>query len=453
REQGGAWEGDETRRVALLRDALARGAAMVDVELGSPVSDILLRENREDVASQVLVSFHDFDRTPGAAEIDRITTDLERLRPRAIKLVTTARSAEDAARMIAWNSAARPDGPRRIGFAMGERGLPSRVLAVAHGAAYTYGALGDAVAPGQPSVADLVTLYRVPRLGSETVVYGVAGNPVGHSLSPHMHNPALAAAEIDAVYLPFLLESLEELDGLWNALRLRGLSVTIPLKEEAFRIASERDERSARARASNTLVVARAPIAGEDEAEDRRIRPTLRAFNTDFDGVLGPLRTRLEALEGVAVAVLGNGGAARGAVEALKDAGAKPMLVYRNIERGTAVARELGVPGTTFSELDVGRHEIIVNATSLGLDPGDPSPLAGASFRPGQIVFDMTYGRETALLRDARAAGAKTIDGGEMLVAQGLVQFELFTGQKADAEVFARCYRDGLARRTPAPKS
>lgn len=438
REQGGAWDGDELARGAILREALARGATMVDAELGSLVARELIADG---FGPQVLVSMHDFTGMPSPGELDRFTTELESGGTAAVKLVPTAGSLSDALRMLEWVAGARAGGPRRVGFAMGERGLASRILSVAHGGAFTYGSLSDAVAPGQPRASDLLDLYRVPSIGRETTVLGVAGNPVGHSLSPHMHNPALAAAGIDAVYLPFLLASLDELEPAWDALRLGGLSVTIPFKEEAFRLANEPDERSSRAGAANTLV--------RDPPPDGslRTRPRLRAFNTDFDGVLVPLRARLTSLAGVRVAVLGNGGAARGAVEALKDERAAPTLVYRNRERGSRVARELGIPGTTFAELRADEFQVIVNATSLGLGAGDPSPLPEVRFRPDQIAFDMVYTRATAFLAAARDAGAKAIDGAEMLIAQGLVQFRLFTGREADPDVFARGFRDGLEAR------
>ena len=436
REQGGAFGGNERERADLCLEALRRGATLVDVEWGSDAARHLARED-----CPLVLSLHDFEGMPRATELERLTRDMESSQPRAIKLVPTARALHDSVRMLDWVDGGRPGSPRRIGFAMGEQGLPSRILSISHGAPYTYGSLGRAVAPGQLPAMELDELYRASSLQRSTRVFGVVGNPVAHSLSPHMHNRALAAHSIDAVYLPMRLDSLDELEPCWRPLRLRGLSVTIPFKEDAFRRADEPDKRSRKARATNTLVVDEEPPSGESPSGEP---PRVRGFNTDIDGVLEPLRRRIEDLRGLSVAVLGNGGAARGGVEALKEAQASPTLYYRNAERGAPVARELGIPGRLLGEFDAGEYAAIINATSLGLEPGDPSPLPGSAFRPGIIAFDMVYVRaETAFLEAARRAGAETIGGAEMLVAQGLVQFRLFTGRDAARRLFEEGFRKG----------
>jgi 3-dehydroquinate dehydratase/shikimate dehydrogenase len=440
RNQGGEYEGDEERRVALYHEAISRGAAMVDVEWGSPAGSALLA-----AGAPVVLSWHDFDGMPGSAELERLTREMASSGAPAIKIVPTASCAADGVRMLDWLTAGDSDGPARIGFAMTERAVFSRLLSVARGAPFTYGALGDVVAPGQLLAEDLLSIYRVDVLGPSTRVLGVAGNPVSHSLSPNMHNPALAAANIDRVYLPFLLDALRELDGLWDAIGLVGLSVTVPFKEEAFEIADDLHPRVRAARAANTLVV--------DESAASRIdpdrgRPFLKAYNTDFDGVLGPLRRRLEHLQGVQAAIIGNGGAARGAVEALKSVGAAPTLVYRNVKKGPPVAAELGVPALAIRELNPTDFRVVINATPLGLRADDPSPVPETLFSPEKIAFDMVYApAPTAFVRAARARGAQVIEGGEMLIAQGLVQFELFHGRSAKESVFVEGFRSGLARR------
>ena len=153
-------------------------------------------------------------------------------------------------------------------------------------------------------------------------------------------------------------------------------------------------------------------------------------------------------LRGAPIAVLGNGGAARGAIRALLEAGARPTLHYRNPDRGRPVADELGVPSAHLRELPVSRFRVIINATSLGLDSDDPSPVAADVFDAGTIAFDMVYEPpETRFVRDAREHGATVILGREMLVAQGVVQFELFTGRKAEPEDFDAAFLEGQRRR------
>ena len=420
--QGGAFRGGDEERLALFRAALARGAVLVDVEWSSEAARALSAEN-----APLIISHHDFDSMFNDTQLEKLTRDATTLSPRAIKLIPTARSPRDGLRMLEWVAGATADGPHRIGFAMGEEAFFSRVLAPAWGAPITYGALGNAVAPGQASAADLLELYQVPRLSAETRTLGVIGNPISHSLSPHMHNAGLAERGIDAVYLPFLLASFDDLKPLVGPLRVDGLSVTIPFKEDAFRYAAENvEERARRAGAANTLVF-RPDGAGTQ---------SVGGYNTDFDGVLGPLARRGISPAGLTTAIIGNGGASRGAAAALCDAGADVTLYYRNPDRGAPVARDLGVAGKPLSEL-AGNERLIVNATPLGLKPGDASPIPEGVFTSDSIAFDMVYGTAvTPFIQAAQAAGATCIHGKEMLVEQGLVQFELFTGRRCSYETF-----------------
>ncbi|HVR76603.1 MAG TPA: type I 3-dehydroquinate dehydratase [Planctomycetota bacterium] len=435
RSHGGKWERDDAARIGLYRDALRRGASLVDAEWNSEAARALAREGAPLVASH-----HDFESMPDADSLEEIARLVAELHPRVLKVVPTARNPRDAVRILEWVAAARPDGPPRVGFAMGEMGLPSRVLAMAWGSPFTYGSLGKAVAPGQPSVRDLRALYRADRLTRSTRVLGVIGNPVAHSLSPEMHNRALGARGIDAVYIPFRLESVADLEGLVDSLGIDGLSVTIPFKEDALHFASEADDRARSSGAANTLLIRR---------ESGGVRRAL-ATNTDFDGVLGPLERRRVETRGLSAAIIGNGGAARGAARALKEAGSSVTLYSRSIERGRPVAEALGVLSAPLGTLEEGRHGLIVNATPLGLRPGDPSPVPAEVFNPRTIAFDMIYEPpETPFLTAARSRGAPWIPGREMLLCQGLVQFRLFTGAEASYEELEAAFLDGQAARRP----
>jgi 3-dehydroquinate dehydratase/shikimate dehydrogenase len=436
---GGKFAGDEEVRLGLYREALARGAALVDAEGESDAARALAREG-----APLIASHHDLGGMPAPAEIARLTRAILDLGPRAIKLVPTAGALADALAMLDWVAAARPGEPPRIGFAMGEAGLPGRVLSLSRGAPFTYASFGGPVAPGQPSVADLKTLYRAARIGRATRVLGVAGNPVAHSLSPHIHNPALAARGIDAVYLPFRLGSLSEAVPALDPLRIDGLSVTVPFKEEALRLADEADGRARSAGAANTLVVRR-------EGGSR----TLHAYNTDFEGVLGPLRRRGIDPAGLPAAIIGNGGAARGAARALIDAGATVTIYFRDPSRGGPVAAALGAAGLPLERLERGRQRLIVNATPLGLHENDPSPVPAGVFDGRTVAFDMVYGPPgTPFLEAARAGGAgATIGGAEMLVAQAIEQFRLFTGRDVTLEELEGHLREAERRRGSAPAS
>jgi len=420
--QGGGWKGTERERVAYCLEAFERGASLADVEHDSEAAGELLGAGKP-----VVLSWHDFDGMITAQELDRLTLDMEMRSPAAIKVVPTAERLGDAVRMLEWVARRPAGGVPRIGFAMGAAGGPSRILSLSRGAPWTYGAHGAGVASGQLPAEQLADLYRVDQLDLETRVYGVAGNPVNHSLSPQMHNPALRAAGLNAVYVPIYLSEFSELEECWEPLGLDGLSVTIPFKLDALALASEVDECASQAGAANTLV----RVASESGW-------TLHGYNTDFNGVLDPLERRLGGLADLDVAILGNGGAARGAARALLDVGARPTIYYRSKERGGAVAEELGVSSGFLGELGAGNsHRVVINATPLGLKADDPSPVSAEAFDPDTLAFDMVYDPpETRFIQAARSKGAEVIRGDEMLVAQGLVQFELFTGRKASRQAF-----------------
>jgi 3-dehydroquinate dehydratase/shikimate dehydrogenase len=430
---GGKYEGDEPSRIQLYRDAISRGASLVDAEWESPAASALAREN-----APLLVSHHDFQGMPDAATIERLTREMSALSPRAMKLVPTAKSPADGLRMLEWVHARETGAPHRIGFTMGETGLFSRVLSTAWGAPFTYAALGAQVAPGQTSVSDLKDLYRSARRDRNTRILGVIGNPVAHSLSPHMHNLALQAHGIEAVYLPIRLGEFSEVEPILDPLGIDGLSVTIPFKEDAFRFATQPDTQASSSGAANTLVVRRA----------RGAQRTVLAYNTDFDGVLGPLRRHKLDPRGLSTGILGNGGAARGAARALQGAGGQVTIYFRNPERGEPVARALGVDSAPLPNLAAGRHQLILNATPLGMKPGDLSPVPHDVFNADTTAFDMVYDPpETPFLAAAREAGSKTIQGREMLICQGLVQFQLFTGEEATYEELEAGFLSGQAAR------
>ena len=428
---GGRYRGNETERLEFYEEALAAGAVLVDAEWGSDAATALAEDG-----APVIVSHHDFHAMISPEELERYTRSMESLRPRAVKIVPTASRPLDGLRMLEWVAAGTANSPRRIGFAMGECALFSRVLSPAWQAPFTYASLGRSVAPGQVTAATLVEQFRAGALTRDTRLLGVVGKPVGHSLSPHMHNAALGRAGVDAVYLPFLLTEFDDLLPLVEAMPLDGVSVTIPFKEPAYRYA-EADTRAAAAGAANTL-------------RWSRDGGTLRASatNTDFDGVLEPLRRRQLEIRGLSVGVLGNGGAARGAVQALKEGGADVTMYYRNPQRGDPVAQSLEVRGQQLDTLHAGRHALLINATSLGLNASDPSPVDRAVFDTETLAFDMVYDPpETEFLRLAVAAGAETIPGREMLICQGLVQFRLFTGRDATYEEFETAFLQGQAAR------
>jgi shikimate dehydrogenase len=273
---------------------------------------------------------------------------------------------------------------------------------------------------------------------------GIIGDPVGHSLSPLMHNAAFAALGLDMAYVPLPVKAADvgpALEGL-RALGFRGANVTIPHKGAVVPLLAWLDEDARLAEAVNTIVV------GDDG---------LRGYNTDVEGVRGPLVAACgDSLRGAPGLILGAGGAARAAALALARLGLEITVVNRTAAAAERLAAltAAAVPGCACRRLPlteltaslVASQRLLVNATSLGMAGHGKVPAALAdNVTAGQVVFDIVYTRgETALLAGARARGATVIDGLSMLVGQAAVGFELWTGRRAPVEVM----RDAVRRRS-----
>ena len=264
-------------------------------------------------------------------------------------------------------------------------------------------------------------------------VYGLLGNPVGHSLSPPMHEAGYAALGIDARYLTFEPAPAALGDAIHgaDALGIRGLNVTIPFKQDALTHVDP-DDLAARIGAVNTIDFSADPPTGH---------------NTDAAGVRRALAHHDVAIAEREAVVVGAGGAGRAVAFALADAGATVHVANRTVERAEALAE--AVPGASGHGLDalealVPEADLLVNATSVGMEE-DRTPVPAAHLHADLAVLDAVYRPlETRLLREAAAAGATTIDGAWMLLFQGVEAFERWTGRAAPVEAMDAALRERL---------
>lgn len=289
-------------------------------------------------------------------------------------------------------------------------------------------------------------------IDASTRYCAVYGFPVRHSASPALQNAGLAALGLNWRYLAFEVPPAELREAIAGAKAMRfvGLNLTVPHKLLALELVDVLDDSAKTWGAVNTIQFEAQDTAGQwlplDQVagEPRQIRA--HGFNTDADAITRSLREDLGAdLRGAKVLLLGAGGAGR--VAALKVAGdgaAELFLVNRTQAKAEALARELrerfaqcrvtvGYPG--------GNADLLLNATSLGLHPGDASPLEDAPFdlRRAGAVYDMIYRpAETPLLRAAKAAGCRVANGLGMLLYQGARALEIWTGRPAPLEVMRR---------------
>ena len=256
-------------------------------------------------------------------------------------------------------------------------------------------------------------------------VYGLIGNPVGHSLSPPMHEAGYEALEIDARYVTFEPPADAGAAAIESAgtLGVAGLNVTIPFKQDVVS-AVDPDPLAARIGAVNTVDLTTDPPTG---------------YNTDATGLVRALAHHGIERSGRAV-VVGAGGAGRAAAFALADEGMRVDIANRTVERAKGLAADVADSGTarghgldSLSSL-LADADLLVNATSVGMEE-DRSPVPASALHADLAVLDAVYTPvETRLLRDADAAGAWTVDGAWMLLYQGVEAFERWTGQDAPVE-------------------
>lgn len=264
-------------------------------------------------------------------------------------------------------------------------------------------------------------------ISSTTALCAVILHPAGHTRSPAMHNAAFAALEIDAVYAAFDVRPDALADALAGAraLGVRQLAVSIPHKVTAMAHLDEVDETALRIGAINTVTLRDGRLVGA---------------NTDWLGAVRALEG-VTALSGSRAVVLGAGGTARAVVFGLLDRGARVTILNRTPERARSLCDDLGADSAgPLSALAQTEHDVLVNTTSVGLR-SEESPVPGTALRPDSIVMDAVYDPElTALLRDARRAGARTVEGKWMLVHQAAEQIRIWTGKDAPIERMAAAF-------------
>jgi shikimate dehydrogenase/3-dehydroquinate dehydratase type I len=417
--EGGAFRGSEDERRRILSGALEAGAEHVDVEWRAGFDDVITA-----APERVVVSSHDFEGMP--SDLPAQARAMRATGAGWIKVAVTPRGLADTLSLADIGRAGRA-----VVVGMGAAGLPTRLLASWYGSAWSYA--GDGVAPGQVPARRMLDEFRF-REAPGAAVYGVLGESAEHSLSPVMHNAALAEAGERAVYLPLVASDFADFETFAAAVGLAGASVTIPFKRDALRAAPEGDEAATAIGAANTL--GRGPRGW-------------KATNTDAAGFLAPLGDALPGgLRGRRAAVLGAGGSARAAVHALVASGAAVTVHARRPAAAEALAAELGA--TAGGEVpEPGAWDVLVNATPLGgATAADVSPLPGGPFG-GRLVYDLTYradGAVSPLLREAAAAGCAVLDGLPMLVAQAERQFEWWLGRPPRRGVMQKAIETRLGR-------
>ncbi|GJM19286.1 MAG: hypothetical protein DHS20C14_14990 [Phycisphaeraceae bacterium] len=488
----GEYDGDDADRIALFEKLCTGDAApaYLDVELAAYTRSANIRQKidlcvdhpnqKRDLKTKLILSIHDFEQRP--ADLDRrVLTAYDAPACAVVKVAYRARSLRDNLDLFELTRGApKPT----IALGMGEFGLMSRVLAPKFGGYLTFASLRDeaASAPGQPTIDDLLSLYRFRSIGRETKVYGVIGWPVGHSLSPHVHNAGFEAIGFDRVYLPLPIAANESDEAasdtsfratlfellLHEPLDFAGASVTMPHKTRlASLLGAELQSlgdvnpfvgnmSTCHTESANTLAVSKMKAPG------KALRGDWFIGNTDTGAIQSLLFPRQRYDKHVGI--IGTGGVARAAFAAAGIAAERVTLFGRSIERAEEMAAgvdlSIGSPGPPRNErrfallgdLPSSSCDIYINCTPVGMAGGpDPDALSipvpdMPNVGPDTVFFDTVYNPvETPMLKAARARGCKTIDGVEMFVRQAAAQFELWTGKPAPTQLFDRICREKLA--------
>jgi shikimate dehydrogenase len=274
---------------------------------------------------------------------------------------------------------------------------------------------------------------KAKMINADTSLFGLIGNPVAHSLSPVMHNQAFAATDYNGVYLAFrVTDPGTAINGI-KALNFRGVSVTLPHKVAVMEHLDEIDETAAQIGAVNTISNNQGRLIG---------------YNTDCAGAIEALKTQT-SIKDKSVALIGAGGAARAIGFGLVAAGGRVTILNRSRTNGERLARDLQSEFAPLNDWRLGRYEILINTTPVGMHPEtEATPIPKEELSKDMVIMDIVYNPlETRFLKEAAAIGCRTINGVDMFVFQGVQQFELWTGQKAPAKVMRKAVLEALGNK------
>lgn len=437
----------QAAKMNLLKQAVALGADFVDIELAcgeKAISQLQAFRRKQKSFTQIIVSWHDIAKTPSLTKLKSIFQACAKTGADIVKIVPYARNREDNLKVLSLLAYAKAQDRLMISMCMGKAGKISRVMAPLLGSYLTFAVLpgSQQSAPGQLTVSamrDLQNLFEGDQRASQTDLmppdrpnFVLLGNPVRHSLSPLMHNKALAAMKMDGHYSAFCVNDLSAAMTGIRGLNIRGASVTIPFKTAVMEYLDMIDEDAAALGAVNTIVNDRGRLAGH---------------NTDWLGLVLALKDQMD-IAGKSFMILGAGGTARAAAYGIQKEGGQVMIVNRTVDKGRALAARFDCPFYPLSAIGKIKADCLINTTSVGMYPQvDESPAKASVLANYPVVADVIYNPlMTRLLRDAKAKGCKIISGLEMFVHQGAGQLKLWTGKEAPLVLMRKTVRERLEK-------
>ncbi|GHV81714.1 3-dehydroquinate dehydratase [Spirochaetia bacterium] len=434
---GGHFTGGEGARITLFSKGLAYASAdlrknFAYVDLEEDLNVPSLEEAARTFGTRIIRSFHNIHGMD-----DDIAGRLRRLHhvgDEIAKVAVTPQSLADVVRL--YQAAREPTGGEKILLGMGHLGVNTRILADRLNSCLTYtSAIHDpnlpTGAPGQLDPKDLVDIYRFRKINAKTELYGVTGYPLQTTLSPPFFNRVYAEENINAVYVPFPSDSIETFLDLAKLLGLKGVSVTVPYKEQILPYLFSRSEEVQSVGACNTIVASPEGWQG---------------YNTDSRGFSDSLLEFIgtKNFRGKKITIIGAGGAARAVASEVFRLKGKALILNRTLIRAKRLAQpyhfEWGSADSDGVELMRRYNDIIIQTTSAGMEPNiEDDPLPDYKFNGKEMVFDVIYKPErTLFLSRAAKAGCSVRNGYDMLMRQAIHQYLFFMSTEFPTKLISR---------------
>jgi len=421
---GGKSQMSDKARMTNLRKIVLQGDfSYVDIEEDVKKSDLKIKgeedspkydfENElKQKGIKIIRSFHDMEKLP--ANLFSLVTKLAK-KGDIPKVAVTPNTIIDVVTLFKMNEELK-DIKEKIIIGMGDFGVCTRILYKKVGSMLTF-ASEDEIAPGQLSAKTLKLLYKADQVNNRTNVYGIIGNPVLHTASPMIHNPGFEAIHYNAIYVPFLVDKVRGFFKLAELIKIHGFSVTVPHKRDVLPYLGKITREVKQIGACNTVT---------------RIQGMWKGTNTDYYGFLAPIEKEINDGKIKSALIVGAGGASRAVVWALRNHHVKVTIANRTLEKAKLLASETMSNYIELEDLSSlsSSVDLVVQTTIVGMTPNeDADILEDFTFENPCIVYDLVYKpRYTKLLKRAKKANCKVINGSDMLISQGKLQFESFSG-------------------------
>ena len=398
----------------ILIKAIKSGAQYIDMDINE--IDFFVLNFAKKQKRKVIISYHNFQNTPCFNELFKVAKKAIKKGADIIKIITTAETEKDNRTILSLYE--NCDFPL-IAFAMGKIGQPTRMDCLIYGAPWTYCSLGKKqTAPGQ------IELKQAKKIE----LYGVIGNPIKHSMSPAMHAANFQSLKISARYAAIQVKNLKKYIATLAARGISGINITIPHKVEAMKYLDKIDFLAKKIGAINTV---------------KNYNGKLIGYNTDGYGALKSLREKVKSIKNRRVVILGAGGAACAIYFTLKQEKANLIILARNKASGERIGNALKLNNKNL-KIELGRADILINCSPVGMN-SDKTLVPKEYLKKSLAVFDIVYTPiKTQLIKDAEAAGCKTVLGYKMLVYQGAESFKIWTGGKPNISVMSEIVKNKL---------